>query len=35
MRNLIVRALWAAADVLEVVRDGLIVAAAKAVGDAS
>lgn len=31
MRNVIVRALWACADVLEIVRDGLIVAASKAV----
>lgn len=32
MRNIIVRALWACADVLEVVRDGMIVAASKVVG---
>lgn len=28
-RNITVRALWAVADVLEVIRDGLIVAASK------
>lgn len=31
MRNIIVRALWACADVLEIVRDGLVVLASKAV----
>ena len=31
MRYTIVRALWAAADVLDIVRDGLLVLASKAV----
>ena len=31
LRNLTVRALWAMADVLEIVRDGLVVLAAKTV----
>lgn len=31
MRNMTVRGLWAVADILEIVRDGLIVLAAKVV----
>lgn len=31
MRNIIVRALWACADMLEIVRDGIVVLASKAV----